>query len=321
MPDIFDNLKNTFGLFTNPSNYNPVNIIKNDFAVPGPSGAHDPKHQVFWNMVHNGVIGGPRTPAPAPAAPAPAAPTDTSNGPGDGGYGAALGSINDQYAKQLAGLTSARDTAAKDIGAQHAASMAAMQSNNAGYGAESERINNQILNRIAQQIADSHAAAQQTNQFVNAFGLNGGAIAANAANINRTNQNVSQYQQDLMARLQQVQRGAQSNYANSSALVNQGATGRLTTNYNLGVNSLNQAKEQAIAKAQSAAAAAASRASKQDSPSTQLRNTMAQYKMDILGRWSPKMYAAYSMWKAQPTTEGYTDDQINEFGSAYAVGL
>jgi hypothetical protein len=182
-------------------------------------------------------------------------------------------------------------------------------------------INSDIMNRIAQQLADSRSAAADDAKFAKAFGLNGAAIAANGANIARTAQNVSGYQQDLMKRLQMVQQGAQSNYANSAGLINQGATGRLTNTFNAALAAADTAKAEATAKAQAAAASASSRASSGGSAKSQLSETKARAQLELLGRMDPATYAGYQAWRANPTTEGISGDLINLYGQAAMAGL
>lgn len=253
------------------------------------------------------------SPAPEPAAP--------SSGPGDGGYGAMLNSINQQYQQQVDALNRNRDRAATDIASQYSNVQAQQRSNNAAYNGDASTINSEIMNRIAQQLADSRSAAADDAKFARAFGLNGAAIAANGANIARTNQNVSGYQQDLMRRLQMVQQGAQSNYANSAGLINQGATGRLTNTFNQALAAADLAKAEATAKAQAAASSAVSRASSGGSAKNQLSETKARAQLELLGRMDPATYAGYQAWRATPTTEGIDPSLLNLYGQAAMAGL
>jgi hypothetical protein len=171
---------------------------------------------------------------------------------GDGGAAAAaalqatINKINEDYDRQLGALNMGKATATTDIGNSYGNVKGALAANDAVYQQSASSLNNAIVQRAADTTATLNNQNASLQNSADKLGWNGAAIQANNQNNLNTVGNANNFQQDLQNRYQQVAASGNKNWNDSAALVNQGAMGNLTNNYNSAVGGLEQSKSDAL---------------------------------------------------------------------------
>jgi hypothetical protein len=176
--------------------------------------------------------------------------TGTTGGGGGAAAAAALqatiSKINEDYDRQLGALNMGKATATTDIGNAYGNVKGALAANDAVYQQSASSLNNAIVQRAADTTATLNNQNASLQNSADKLGWNGAAIQANNQNNLNTVGNANNFQQDLQNRYQQVSASGNKNWNDSAALVNQGAMGNLTNNYNSAIGGLEQSKSDAL---------------------------------------------------------------------------
>lgn len=158
----------------------------------------------------------------------------------------AIDKINEDYGRQVAMLGQRRDQGAQSIANALQGFRTSTAANNDLYSSAATQISDGIAARLAQSMAEAQSNQQESARRADQLGWNGAAIQANAANNTTALQNSIRYQQDLADRYRQVQTASQNQTANAGELMNQGALGRLATEYQGALGAADQARSDAM---------------------------------------------------------------------------
>lgn len=216
----------------------------------------------------------------------------------------AIDKINEDYERQVRMLGQRRDQGAQSIANALQGFRSSTAANNDLYGMASQQISDGIASRLAQSLAEAQLNQQESARRADQLGWNGAAIQANAANNTQALSNSIRYQQDLADRYRQVQSNSQNQTANAGELINQGALGRLATNYQDALGAADQARSDAMYSARNQGGGGGGGGSRGDSVSQQMKDTVAA--LDLWDRVSgsssidPQTAYLYKMFEADP---------------------
>jgi len=217
----------------------------------------------------------------------------------------AIDKINEDYGRQVVMLGQRRDQGAQSIANALQGFRTSTAANNELYSSAATQISDAIAARLAQSMAEAQSNQQESARRADQLGWNGAAIQANAANNTTALQNSIRYQQDLADRYRQVQTASQNQTANAGELMNQGALGRLATEYQGALGAADQARSDAMYSARTQGAGGGGGGGGGGmSVSQQMRDTNAA--LDLWDRMSgsssidPQMAYLYKMFEADP---------------------